>query len=203
MSKLDNRPENRLERRKQDTRRRLLEAAAFLVERMGYEKLTIKAITDLADLGYGTFYVHFENKEAILWEVFFLWSEQYLDALDAELSIYPSPLKEYRGWLAFFEVVAQNRASYAAMFGLEGNPILRARFQEYNIARITENLKAKVYEPAPMYAALPLDYMARFVAGTQLQLADWLLTADCPYNAKEMATLLFRTVYHQAPPDIS
>jgi AcrR family transcriptional regulator len=51
MSTVDNRPENRLERRKQDTRRRLLEAAAFLFESMGYAKMTIKAITDLADLG--------------------------------------------------------------------------------------------------------------------------------------------------------
>jgi AcrR family transcriptional regulator len=202
MSIMDKHPENRIERRKAETRRRLMEAAAFLYQRKGYQKLSIKAITDLADLGYGTIYVHFDNKEAIVWEIFHEWSEQYLEALDAELSIYPSPLKEFRGWLAFFEVVEQNRSSYAAMFGVDGSPILRGRFQEYNINRVTKNLQEKRYQPAPMYEGLPLDYMARFVAGTQLQLADWLLSKNCPYSAREMATLLFRTVYHQAPPEL-
>lgn len=201
MSQIDKHPENRLERRKAETRRKLLEAAAFLYERKGYAKLSIKAITDLADLGYGTFYVHFENKEAIVWEIFYQWSEQHLDTLDAELSVYPSPIKEYRGWLAFFDIVAQNRPSYAAMFGVDGSPILRARFQEYTIERVRKNLEAKRYALAPIYANLPLDYLARFVAGTQLQLADWLLSPHCPYTAKEMATLLFRTAYHQAPPE--
>lgn len=201
MSILDTQPANRLERRKAETRKKLLEAAALLYARKGYARLSIKAITDLADLGYGTFYVHFENKEAIVWELFYQWSEQHLEALDRALRVYPSPVKEYRGWLAFFETVANHREAYAAMFGLDGNPNLRARFQDYTIQVVTRNLQAKQYELAPIYAVLPLDYLARFVAGTQLQLADWLLSANCPYNAQEMATLLFRTAYHHPPPD--
>ncbi len=53
------------ERRKQHTRRRLLDAAAETYALVGVDGATISAITERADVGLGTFYLHFEDKEAI------------------------------------------------------------------------------------------------------------------------------------------
>jgi AcrR family transcriptional regulator len=53
------------ERRKQHTRRRLLDAAAQTYAISGVEGATISAITERADVGLGTFYLHFEDKDAI------------------------------------------------------------------------------------------------------------------------------------------
>jgi AcrR family transcriptional regulator len=58
-------PLRRGERRKQHTRRRLLDAAAETYAVQGVEGATISAITERADVGLGTFYLHFEDKEAI------------------------------------------------------------------------------------------------------------------------------------------
>jgi AcrR family transcriptional regulator len=57
--------QSRGERRKQHTRRRLLDAAADTYAIVGVEGATISAITERADVGLGTFYLHFEDKEAI------------------------------------------------------------------------------------------------------------------------------------------
>jgi AcrR family transcriptional regulator len=58
-------PLRRGERRKQHTKRRLLDAAAEVYAEVGVEGATISAITERADVGLGTFYLHFEDKDSI------------------------------------------------------------------------------------------------------------------------------------------
>ena len=58
-------PLRRGERRKQHTKRRLLDSAAETYALMGVDGATISAITERADVGLGTFYLHFEDKDTI------------------------------------------------------------------------------------------------------------------------------------------
>jgi AcrR family transcriptional regulator len=53
-------------RRKLEARRRLLAAARQVLAESGEENLRIGDITEMADIGFGTFYSHFESKEAIV-----------------------------------------------------------------------------------------------------------------------------------------
>lgn len=55
----------RRDRRRLETRARLLRAARSVMARVGYERSSIAAIAEEADLGFGTFYSHFESKQAI------------------------------------------------------------------------------------------------------------------------------------------
>ncbi len=50
-------------RRRSETRRRLLRAARTVFAREGLEAATIAQITRAADVGFGTFYLHFATKE--------------------------------------------------------------------------------------------------------------------------------------------
>src|SRR6185369_3837167 len=47
-------------------RKDLIEAARALLEELGVGALTVKAVTDRADVGHGTFYHHFPSTEAVL-----------------------------------------------------------------------------------------------------------------------------------------
>ena len=53
-------------RRREQTRRKLLDAARALFAREGVENTRINEITDEADVGFGSFYNHFQSKEAIV-----------------------------------------------------------------------------------------------------------------------------------------
>ncbi len=57
---------SRRERKKQQNRRRILEAALRLFEAQGVEATTIDAIAEAADLSRGTFYNYFPAKESLL-----------------------------------------------------------------------------------------------------------------------------------------
>jgi AcrR family transcriptional regulator len=52
-----------------ETRERILEATLQVLGEQGLESATLKAITDRAGVGAGSFYNLFESKEAAIWEV--------------------------------------------------------------------------------------------------------------------------------------
>lgn len=57
--------QDRNARRREQTRARLIDAAKVLFARQGAERTRINEITEQADVGFGSFYNHFESKEAI------------------------------------------------------------------------------------------------------------------------------------------
>lgn len=57
---------SRRERKKEETRRRIFEAAISLFRTKGFEATTVDEITEKADVGRGTFFNYFPKKEAVL-----------------------------------------------------------------------------------------------------------------------------------------
>src|SRR6516225_8009880 len=74
--------ESRGVRRKRETRARLLQAALRLMAQKGMEGVAINEITEAADVGFGSFYNHFESKEAIYAALMDRVFEDFADALD-------------------------------------------------------------------------------------------------------------------------
>jgi AcrR family transcriptional regulator len=68
-------PANRLDRRKARTRQALVDAAVRLIADGRGQQASIQEITDAADIGFGSFYNHFESKE----QLFQTASEEVLD----------------------------------------------------------------------------------------------------------------------------
>lgn len=56
----------RFERRKASTRARIIEAAERLMRDRGVEAVNVTDITAAADIGHGTFYLHFKKKSEVL-----------------------------------------------------------------------------------------------------------------------------------------
>lgn len=72
----------RHQRRRMETRAKLLRAALEVMAHKGVEDTTIQDITETADVGFGSFYNHFESKEAIVDAVMAETMETWSDALD-------------------------------------------------------------------------------------------------------------------------
>ena len=56
----------RVERKRQEARARIIDAAAALFRDRGVDAVTIQDITAAADVGHGTFYLHFKTKSEVL-----------------------------------------------------------------------------------------------------------------------------------------
>lgn len=57
---------SRRERKKEETRRRIFEAAMALFRAKGFEATTVDEITESADVGRGTFFNYFPKKDSVL-----------------------------------------------------------------------------------------------------------------------------------------
>ncbi len=66
----------RVERRRASTRARIVETAERLMRERGVEAVTIQDITEAADVGHGTFYLHFKTKADVLGPVIEHLSEE-------------------------------------------------------------------------------------------------------------------------------
>ena len=74
-------PRSRVDRRKQRTRQALVDAAQQLLAD-GRTNVSIQEITDAADVGFGTFYNHFESKEELFEVALAHTLQSYVDLRD-------------------------------------------------------------------------------------------------------------------------
>jgi AcrR family transcriptional regulator len=83
-------PQNRADRRRLRTRATLLAAAREVFASQGVDGSTIQDITDAADVAKGSFYNHFDSKEAILRAV----AEETLAELARALDVLTEPMRD-------------------------------------------------------------------------------------------------------------
>jgi AcrR family transcriptional regulator len=72
---------SRRDRKKERTRRGIYEAAMWLFARRGFAAVTIADICEAADVGRGTFFLHFPSKAALLYEFHQRVAEEFRAAL--------------------------------------------------------------------------------------------------------------------------
>jgi len=83
--------EARGSRRRRETHGRLLDAALKLMADRGVDGVAVNEITEAADVGFGSFYNHFQSKEAIHAELIDLVFVEFADALDRSLGAVADP----------------------------------------------------------------------------------------------------------------
>lgn len=197
MSVLEVAPLNRTERRRLQTRHQLLEAASALLNEVGYSRLTIKAITDRADLGYGTFYLHFEDLDAIVWAGIYEIAEQMTTLTEQKIANLPFPLREYHSWIHIFEFAAQTRQSIVELFGRSGSAKLLQQYQDYLAAKHEENLRLGRYSSG---LDLPPMFLAQMITGALVRLLIWWSETPNDYTPQQMADMLYEAIYRQPAP---
>ena len=79
--------ESRIERKKRETRERILEVSEnFFILENSYKKVTIRKIAENADVSVGALYLHFKTKEDILATLFCKYINELLQEATLKLS---------------------------------------------------------------------------------------------------------------------
>lgn len=181
---------NRAQRRKLKTRQKLLETTARILAEESYEALTIKAITEEADVGYGTFYLHFTDKDDIVWQVTETLIAQGNQLFKAQFA-HLSPLdREFESLKLFFEIAKHNKKNMLTVLGRDGSPVLSARYKDAVVASNAENLRAIPHMESAL--GVPIEFAANFFTGAVLRLAAWWLENDIDYSPQQMAEYYFQ-----------
>jgi AcrR family transcriptional regulator len=106
-------PRDRHARRREETRTKLLTSAKTLFARQGVDNTRINEITEEADVGFGSFYNHFESKDAIVEEVLRETISTQAAALDAVTRELADPAEVMAAAHRYFVRHARNDPDWA------------------------------------------------------------------------------------------
>jgi AcrR family transcriptional regulator len=187
-------------RRRQQTHKALTQAAMQLVLEKGYEAISIQDITERADLGRGTFYLHFKDKEEAVWtafrELFQQLEQQAHERLDRR-----TPQVEFYGLLNIFQHAEENRDLYRVMFGGQGGTMLTNRAQDF-LAEIFLTDIRNAPPPSEVDFNLPEEIEAQILTGIISRLLYWWLETSNGYSAEDMAAITYMALYRKRPPSV-
>ncbi|MBI9047215.1 MAG: TetR/AcrR family transcriptional regulator [Anaerolineaceae bacterium] len=183
---------NRHQRKKIRTRKQLEKATYDLLLEKGYDAITIQDIVDRADLGRGTFYLHFRDKEEVVWS-FIESSLNTTDSLAHELVARDPDKPNFEvGFVNIFNYVKENRELFEIMIGNKGHAAVTLRVQDW-LARDLEREMREGFAPKPA-TNFPLDVTSQILTGAIIRLAIWWLENPEKYSVEEIAHLCYQSM---------
>jgi AcrR family transcriptional regulator len=171
----------KVDRRVSRTRQRLTEALIKLTLRQGYEKTTIREFTDEADVGYATFFRHYQDKDELLHDV--------LEVMLAELLLVINPAVHTKepdhaevGKRVFVHVQTHEDLYRVLLDNARAQEMFTVVY-EVGVQGVLET-----HEPSPR-ARVPADIAAHHIVASFLALIRWWLQNDKPYRPERMGEI--------------
>jgi len=164
---------NRFERRRERTRRELLAAATRVLAAKGFHDTKISDIAAAADVGVGTFYLHFPDKETLFDAVV----DDTVVRLKATVDAARAHAADARDEMlaanaAFFRFAQENREVFKIVFGHAAayNDLIR-RAQALFIADIEKTVRTGIARG--LFAPLEPALVAQAMVGMATQMISW------------------------------
>jgi AcrR family transcriptional regulator len=165
--------ETRQDRRRARTRAALLRAAKHLLATKGFHATKIADIAAAADVGTGTFYLHFPTKDALFTDLARETAVELKDEIDRAKAAYADPAEKARVATAtFFQFARDHRDVFRILFGhsAQFDTLLHELHQVF-IADGEDNYVAGV--DAGVFVRMRAPIVANAIVGMLSQVVSW------------------------------
>ncbi|MCY3977373.1 MAG: TetR/AcrR family transcriptional regulator [Chloroflexi bacterium] len=166
----------KLDRRIARTRRALGTALIELILELGYDKISIRKLTERADIGYATFYRHYKSKDELL--------TRYLGSILLEVANEIKPEKsQYEQYVEVFKALAKYKD--AVLIGL------RLPREHQAIKPLWQKVFDMVSDRylARDESVIPLKVSVNHIIRSVSELVRWWLTEGQDYSPEQMAKM--------------
>jgi AcrR family transcriptional regulator len=183
-------PERKEDRRIQRTRNLLREALLQLIEEKGYDSITISDIADRANVARTTFYMHYQDKDDLLFrsmrDVYQTLFEQAMpspqDFFD-ETCINADDFLHVQEYADFYRVMLSDRGSMAFF----------VRVLDFLAEEFCKSLFTSVL-PEDHKTPVPLELQAYMLSGSLVAIIKWWLDSGMQQSPEEIASLMQQMV---------
>jgi AcrR family transcriptional regulator len=182
---------NKIDRRVQRTQQLLRDSLLSLILEKGYDELTVQQITENANLGRATFYLHYKDKRELLLECMDVMVDQFIDQFDKftpEQWAYADgePIR------LVFEFAREQATLYKVIMSGQGGVEVSRRLHQIIATNTCQVIETQITEKG-LKPQLPVDFMSNYYAGSLLALVFWWIEMNMPYTAEQM-TVMFRRI---------
>lgn len=183
--------QKRSDRRVQRTRQLLQKTMLELILQKGYDEVTVQEITDKADLGRATFYLHYGDKKDLL-----------VACIDTIIASISSQFEAFTPdqWAVWdeatlkkiFEIALDKANLYRVIISGQAGIEVSRRLHSL-IASKTKQFLEDLITRLNLSPNLPVDFLCHYYAGAMLSMIYWWLESENRYTPEEM-TQMFREV---------
>lgn len=174
-----------------ETKERLKNAFFDLYAEKKIEKISIKEITERAQLNRGTFYVYYKDIYDLL--------EKAEDELIAEIMEKIVPVivlilrdDEIAAFLPPLEFYQKNGKRLKSLFGPKGDPNFAHKLKKLIKSRLRELLQAESI-PEPLH----VDYIMEYITSAQLGIISyWMIEKDMDLSVPELGAMIKEITLH-------
>jgi AcrR family transcriptional regulator len=186
---------DRQARRKRETRDKLINGAQRMMAHKGIEATTIQEITDAADVGFGSFYNHFESKEAIVEAITRERIEPFGVAIDGIASALEDPAEVLSAKVRHTLRKAMTDVVWGRFLFFSGMEVRSTLLQ-----RVTRDLKAGI--KAGRFDIADLEFTVVAIGGAVIAVARGVFLekfrADAPERAAAVILRLLGLSHDEA-----
>lgn len=200
----------KVDRRIQRTRQALQNAFLELTREKEYDDISVEEITERANVGRATFYLHYTDKEDLLLQHF---SEMANDTVQLISQI---PFSE---WLPSFDSFKGSSNADEPLLPLvmvfqhikDYSDFYRALLKSENSSRIVDRIRLISNEnivkfarskmdndPIPVLYEVPIEFLAAFFSGALLSSLVWWMEEDMKHSPEDMARMFRRLFFRGA-----
>jgi AcrR family transcriptional regulator len=170
---------DRQDRRVKRTQNLLAKALIALTLEKGYEAVTIRDVTQRADIGYATFFRHYRDKDALLADVLEVVLAELIDLLQPLRPPAAAADPAAQGTL-IFQYVREHSEVCRVLLQSRGSTALVQRIIEAGTQRVLQ-------ENAPLLgSAVPVEIAANHLVASSISLIQWWLEHEMPYPPERM-----------------
>ena len=197
---------NKTDRRIQRTRQALRTALLDLIKEKGYDTISVEEITERANVGRATFYLHYKDKEDLLLEQFSEMANEKVQLI-SEIPFsewLPRQENTRRGrknenlplpLLMVFQHMYENSDFYYLLLKSENSSRIVERIRKISTESIVKFVETKMKtDPIPLLFEVPIEFFAAFFSGALLSSVSWWLEEDMRHSPEEM-TNMFRKLF--------
>ena len=175
------------DRRVQRTRRLLHSALMSLIVQKKYELITVQEILDRADVGRSTFYMHFRDKDDLLFSGFEYLEDFLESAQGASLRANGKPYERIIGFsLAMFEHALEYRRVNRALLGSTAEAVVRRRIHSVLAGFVSRELKLELQRRKGRSIAVSPELLVHFLVSSYISVLMWWLNSKNPISPAEV-----------------
>jgi len=177
------------------TRHMLRDALIALILDKGYDAISIQDITDRAGLRRATFYLHYKDKEELLFSILSETFDELVCQIDQLRLQLVTPEAETAMNRIIFQHAQDNADLYRSILGGHGASTTMRYIREYLSRTFIKELEACWPEQT---LVMPVDVLANYAATIKLNMAIWWLEQGMPYPAEQMAEMCMQLTLNGA-----
>ncbi len=152
-----------------------------------YESITVQEILDRADVGRSTFYLHFQDKDELLFSGF-QYLESFLESVQATSStrLGKSYERMIRFSLPMFEHAQEYRRINRALLGSTAEAVVRRRIHSVLAGIVSRELGLELRNRKIGNGPVSPELLAHFLVSTYVSVLTWWLNSKNPVPPKDI-----------------